>query len=440
MLQSRYTSTENRQTHHQVPEEQGKSINIFDDDMWDELTKKRILRDMMSPMTAAGINQVATTGSRIIEAAGIHTAERIARSVLPLVSPASGASAMLEPFSTGTRAADAFSGITSASDHSRKIAMSAMAGIAGPNVGETVADYAASVTRGLQPILDLSETVGRWQDGLVKSRTPALQSMSTFTIPSSLLDQIPSVVTGLQHLADQQQRVFNGITKALRGYDHSVILKLKKSLLPPNLRVLADEISFGDVHDFLREEAIPLYLVPRAQTALRFLSAPDRPARLQILNDCFNSLVDDCEVVLEQVDHPDVKTEVNFALDGIAALRDGHTRAAQALITLIFDTLISRFFPDQKTRRNITNREPDAAVPETINGMGSRDVSVWLPVWNAHKKFWPNRGIPVPWEYSRHATVHKVSCKQYTQRNTIQSLMLVTSLIGYADRLELCLP
>lgn len=183
-----------------------------------------------------------------------------------------------------------------------------------------------------------------------------------------------------------------------------------------------------------------MYLVPRAQTAVRLLRAPDRPARRQILNECHDSLVDDCEAVLEQVEHSHVETEVEFALNGVATLRDGHTRAAQALFTLILDTLISRIYPERKVRTKITNRKPDAAVPETINGMGFREVAVWLPVWNAHGQFWPNKGIPVPWAYSRHATVHKVSRKQYSQRNTIQALMLVTSLIGHADRLELSLP
>ncbi|MFZ2560755.1 hypothetical protein ACTXJM_11225 [Corynebacterium variabile] len=423
-----------------MPETQGKSINIFDDDTWDELTGKRLLRDLASPLTAAGINQADTTASRILKPAGLHTTEGIARSVLSLVSPALGASATLAPFGAGTGISDAFSGIASASDHAKKIAMSAMSDIAGPNVGKTVADYNAPMTPGVQPILDLTNTVGRWQDDLMKSLAPALRSMPSFTMPASFLEQTPSAFTGLQHFADQQRQVFDGIARALRGFDLSGVQKLKRSLLPPNLRELVDEIDFGDVHAFLREEAIPLYLVPRAQTALRLLRAADRPARRQILNDCFDFLVDDCEVVLKQVSLPDLKTEVEFAFNGVAALRDGHTQAAQALFTLIFDTLISRLFPDSKVKTKITNCDPKGAVPETISRMGSRDVLVWLPVWNAHGQFFPNRGIPVPWEYSRHATVHKVSRKQYRQRNTIQSLMLVTSLIGYADRLELTLP
>lgn len=434
----RYTPKEADRRTTGVPETQGKSINIFDDDTWDELTGKRILRDMASPMTAAGLNPTDTAVSGIIKAAGTPTAEGFARSVLPLDSPMLGASAALASFGTGSGIPDAISRITAASDHANKIAMSTMAGISAPSIGKTAADYAASMTRWMQPILDLTSAAGRWQDNLGKSLAPALRPMPTFTMPASFLDQIPSMVTGLQHLADQQRQVFDGIAKALRSYDLSGIQKLNRNLLPPNLRELADEINFSDVREFLREEAIPLYLVPRARTALRFLRAADRSARRQILNDCFESLVEDCVEVLEQVDHPDVETEVKFTLDGIAALRGGHTSSAQALFTLTFDTLISRIVSDKNDRKDITNRKAD--VPEIIDAMECRDVSVWLPVWNAHGQFWPNRGIPVPWEFSRHATVHKVSHKQYSKRNTVQVLMLVTSLIGYADRLRISLP
>ncbi|WP_291473274.1 hypothetical protein [Corynebacterium sp.] len=424
--------------HHQVPDEEGQGINIFDDDMWDELTGKRILRDMTSPMTAAGINPVADAVSSILKTPGVHMAEGFAHSALSPISLGVGVSKVFAPFGTGTGITDAFSGITSVSDHSRKIAMSTMAGFAGLNIGKTFAEYSASMTGGLQPIMGRMDTVNRWQGDLAKSLAPALVSKSAFTMPASFFDQIPSVVTGIQRLADQQRQVFDGIAKALRSYDLSGIQKLNRNLLPPNLRELADEINFSDVREFLREEAIPLYLVPRARTALRFLRAADRPVRRQILNACFESLVEDCEEVLEQVDHPEVETEAEFALNGVAALRDGHERAAQALFTLIFDTLISRFYPDKNVRMTITNRKAD--VPEIINGMGYRDVSMWLPVWNAHGKFHPKPGAPVPWQFSRHATVHKVSRKQYSQRNTVQSLMLVTSLIGHANRLRISLP
>lgn len=65
--------------HHQVPDEEGQGINIFDDDTWGELTRKQILRDMTSTMSAAGIGSATAAVSELMKAAGIHTAEGFAR-------------------------------------------------------------------------------------------------------------------------------------------------------------------------------------------------------------------------------------------------------------------------------------------------------------------------------------------------------------------------
>lgn len=69
--------------------------------------------------------------------------------------------------------------------------------------------------------------------------------------------------------------------------------------------------------------------------------------------------------------------------------------------------------------------------------MDVREAFVWLPIWNAHEQFWKKNGDKVPYYYSRHTSVHDVSSRQFNKRNCVQVLMLVTSLIGYADRLAL---
>ena len=66
--------------------------------------------------------------------------------------------------------------------------------------------------------------------------------------------------------------------------------------------------------------------------------------------------------------------------------------------------------------------------------MSMHEAMVWLPIWNAHEQFWKHKGDQVPRHYSRHASVHGVSSRQFSKRNCVQVLMLVTSLIGYADR------
>ena len=104
------------------------------------------------------------------------------------------------------------------------------------------------------------------------------------------------------------------------------------------------------------------------------------------------------------------------------------------MFTVTLDKLIYRFYPDQDARRLVTNRKKGADVPGAIDEMGVHETMVWLPIWNAHEEFWKHKGDKVPHYYSRHASVHGVSSRQFSKRNCIQVLMLVTSLVGYADQ------
>jgi len=63
-------------------------------------------------------------------------------------------------------------------------------------------------------------------------------------------------------------------------------------------------------------------------------------------------------------------------------------------------------------------------------------VREWLafgPIWSAHQNYWPRNGDPVPRTFNRHVTVHGVSTSQFSKRNAIQGLMLVCSILRYAD-------
>lgn len=219
--------------------------------------------------------------------------------------------------------------------------------------------------------------------------------------------------------------------------DSETFNRLNKSFLPENLRSFSDRITPGEVYEFLENEALPLYLVPRGDVALRFLKAKDTPSRRRILNDRFDAIVKDCERVIEHATDPWVSTEAHFLLDGIGAVGSGHYASAQAIFTLVLDTLISKFYPGEEgkqERRAITNRKPQEEAPRAITKMHLHESMVWLPIWNAHAQFWEHKNDVVPFPYSRHSTVHAVSKRQYSKRNSAQALLLATSLLGYAQK------
>lgn len=231
--------------------------------------------------------------------------------------------------------------------------------------------------------------------------------------------QILGAASPMRSVMERFERQLGDFQRVVAPYTKT-FAELPRLLLPPNLREVSDSITATDVLDFLEEEGIPLYLIPRAAIGKRLVLAKDHASRRRVLSDRFTHLVEDCAALLDTCIDPIVVTEVHFIRDGIGALKAGHHAAAQAIFTVTLDTLISRFYPDKNERRQITNRQKGAPMPDKISDMGVRQAYVWLPVWNAHQEYWQHRGDRIPNDYSRHATVHGVSKTQFNKRNCVQ--------------------
>lgn len=206
--------------------------------------------------------------------------------------------------------------------------------------------------------------------------------------------------------------------------------------LPLNLRRCSGELDLDEIISFLQHEGIPLYLVPRERIVMRLIRAENTAMRRQVLSSCHNQIVEDCASVIEAISKDWAGDELAFVNDAIGAMRAGFTRSAQAMLTSVLDTLIRRFVPDPNVRRSLTNRRSGANVPDVFDDLNLRQELVWLPIWNAHQAFWIDKGDLIPRIYSRHASVHGVSRRQFSKRNCVQVLMLVTSLVGYYAQLS----
>ena len=115
-------------------------------------------------------------------------------------------------------------------------------------------------------------------------------SLPTFTTPMIDFPALkgfevsPVIESILQQITDQQSAIFERLRDSLKPLFAPELLRgLNRTLLPPNLRDHADEIQSSQVHQFVEQEGIPLYLVPRGRTALRLLRAQDRSARVRRL-------------------------------------------------------------------------------------------------------------------------------------------------------------
>jgi len=282
-----------------------------------------------------------------------------------------------------------------------------------------------------------AEANGQFPENLVLSTPPFLGSRAifdSFLSQTQVFDFEPLRKAIIENVCGVAvKNLQEALHQLLEEFDDSNITQL-----PSNLQGCTDKIKTSDFREFVEQEGIPLYAIPRDRDAvLKLLEAKDRQGRRQILGEFCQSLVVDCAVILKQARNTVINDLRGFIEDGIATMHAGHYYAAQALFTVILDTLISYFYPDQENRRKIIGHQRSASVPDEIKAMEIRDALVWLPIWHAHEQFWASRGDSIPNDrYSRHASVHAVSVDQYNKENCIQVMMLVASLIAYAEQID----
>ena len=205
---------------------------------------------------------------------------------------------------------------------------------------------------------------------------------------------------------------------------------LRFDIYPSNLAQLRD-VEIKDV-ERVADDGITLYAVPRAATARRLIDAADTSARRRILGAAFDLILDDCEQVLDLCVSPTTITAVPFMRKAIAAARGGHTEAAQALAANILDTLMQNMFSRQE-RVALTSHKNGR--PAELDDLEVRKGLVLIPIWRAYQPFFGHESAPAPSTFSRHATVHGVSGRQFTKRNTVQGIMLGTSLTAFNNGL-----
>ena len=204
---------------------------------------------------------------------------------------------------------------------------------------------------------------------------------------------------------------------------------LKERIYPPNLHDATPSVDEFEL--LLLEEGIPLMWVPGPKVVRALLDAPDAVERRRIIGRRWKGIINDCEAVIEDVDHPGLQESRSFALDCVAALRDGHNNAAQALAANLLDSLMRTHF-DEPARKKLTANNKKQAKFD-LNDYTIRVALTFAPVWYAHAEYWPKNGDPIPRVFGRHPSAHGVSRTQYSRVNAVYGLMLVTSVLKFFD-------
>ncbi len=272
----------------------------------------------------------------------------------------------------------------------------------------------------IKPALSSPELVGK-QGAL--AQIGAAQSAWTAQLMKNVdLGPSKQMATVAKQFTANQAKVWESIGASARV--------MVRSFYPPNLRDV-EGISLSAIKAVAFDEGIPLYLVPRQETAELLLGADDFAARLDILKERSPLIVEDCRAVLAKCDSELMAPYVRKVDEATAALEAGYPSAAQALASSILEALIWDYFGKDK-KRFLPNRW-GKATPEAYDEMGAHEFLAFAPVWQAFQQYDLTKGDPIPPTFSRHATVHTVSEEQYTLTNALQGLMLACSLVAYVD-------
>jgi hypothetical protein len=213
------------------------------------------------------------------------------------------------------------------------------------------------------------------------------------------------------------------------GPDLVTLLEGMRRKLPPNW---SDDVDLEQALNVILEDGLPLVWVPRAETIVAVLAADDRVARVAVLVDALAVIAVDCDAVLEEVDHPTLTGQVPLAKRAVAALREGHHEAAQALAVVVTETAVARALGrDYKKVKEQVLFDPDLVAFTRL-----RLRAALAPIAPFYTAWWPGSGDPRPEALSRHVSVHQADEEHYTVANALLAVMLASSVLRALQELQ----
>ena len=175
----------------------------------------------------------------------------------------------------------------------------------------------------------------------------------------------------------------------------------------------------------INDDGIPLVWVPRQAVVEQLVAALDRPARITVLLEHAEELVGDCRLVLAEVTNPTLTGQLPLARQAVEAFGAGHREAAQALATVVTETVIA----DAVSKKYDKVKEVVFFDPDRVPWNRLRLAAALGPIYRFYTSWWKSSGNPPPEELSRHVTVHNADVTHYSPGNALVAILLVTSVL-----------
>lgn len=217
----------------------------------------------------------------------------------------------------------------------------------------------------------------------------------------------------------------DGLFGTLRFLDLPPLAESKRHL-PRNWRsvdVDPDEIE-TEVRGIL-EDGIPLAWIPAPRVIDLLLDAPNAAARRRVIANNHRGILTSCEQLAGRLSSPKALHYADVLRSSVRALRDGHTEAAQALASILLDTIVGNHSRDALglTLGSLKN----TSAYSVTRKRGWRFTLALHPLTvvmsGTHTTQKPTR------RYNRNATVHAITRQQYTRVNAVLAIMNATAVL-----------
>lgn len=276
---------------------------------------------------------------------------------------------------------------------------------------------------------------------LPKITTPILESSilsQTSALSAAASNAIKSIIdtdtsSHLQTIIQQQTKVIENLTKSFTKDWFSQISEITKNAqkfvvrgFPPNW---TDKqtlyISTANLEVMLLDEGLPLAWVPPHSVMKKLFAASNASERRKILFNNRRSIIKVCLTELKAIDEPKLKEYVDFAIESAESIEAGRWRASQALSTNLIDSMIRRLF-DNQSRVELTSQKQQL----DWKSYPIRAAVVFGGIWASYSEYWPDGSNgSIPRQFTRHASAHAVSNRQYTKINALIALIHLTAFI-----------
>lgn len=292
-------------------------------------------------------------------------------------------------------------------------------------VTESLAKASIDWNRQLAGISDQINAYMRAQTSLAMQATELVQPYAAL---KSLTESVRPYHAAMQSLT-QSMKPLQDAAQVLSRIDLTWVRDAWSAAMPPNWQEL-DPDDIDRVLEVMEETGWCLVWCSRVATVRALIEADGVETRTQVLLDSQSTVIEDLHDCLGAVKHEQALEYRRAASLAIRAFEDGHPEAAQALaasdVSAIINTRFRLKFADAKVRFTGDPRN------QSISAFREQAV---LSVVAQSLQQYHGATDPVPSSFSRHATAHSISRTQYTEVNSLASLLLAVALSAEVNEL-----